>query len=299
MLAKDPMFIYEQAFARNIGWVTHAEQKVLRQARVAIAGMGGVGGVHLMTLVRLGIGHFHIADLDCFEVANINRQAGASISTLGEPKVEVMARMACDVNPDVEIRSFASGVGPGNLTDFLEGVDLYVDGLDFFAFDARAETFSACDRLGIPAVTAAPLGMGAAVLNFLPGGMSFEDYFGWAGRGDDEKALRFMIGLAPRLLQDYIADPGSVDLRARRGPSTVMACQICAGMAATEVLKLLLSRGERRSAPHGVQFDAYRQKFVRTWRPGGHRNPVQRLMLAIARQRLAAMKRAASNAEGS
>jgi tRNA A37 threonylcarbamoyladenosine dehydratase len=48
-------FSYEQAFSRNIGWVTPAEQQVLRGKRVAIAGGGGVGGVHLLTLARLGV----------------------------------------------------------------------------------------------------------------------------------------------------------------------------------------------------------------------------------------------------
>ena len=54
--------------------------------RVAIAGMGG-GGVHLLTFARLGMGSFHIADLDVFELVNFNRQVGASIPHLGTPKV--------------------------------------------------------------------------------------------------------------------------------------------------------------------------------------------------------------------
>ena len=91
------------------------------------------------------------------------------------------------------------------------------------------------------AVTAAPLGMGAALLNFLPGGMSFEQYFRIKGLPQEEQALRFLVGLAPALLhRTYLVDPSRVDLRERRGPSTVMACQLCAGMAATEVLKILL-----------------------------------------------------------
>ena len=69
-------FSYHAAFARNLGWVTRAEQDSLRGKRVAIAGMGGVGGVHLLTLARLGIGAFHIADFDTFDIANFNRQAG-------------------------------------------------------------------------------------------------------------------------------------------------------------------------------------------------------------------------------
>ena len=51
-------FDYGTAFSRNIGWVTAAEQETLRGKRVAIAGLGGVGGVHLLTLARLGIEHF-------------------------------------------------------------------------------------------------------------------------------------------------------------------------------------------------------------------------------------------------
>jgi molybdopterin/thiamine biosynthesis adenylyltransferase len=281
-------FDYRQAFSRNIGWVTTKEQEVLRGKCVAIAGMGGVGGVHLLTLVRLGIGAFHIADFDSFDLVNFNRQVGAGMSTLGRPKVEVLAEMALDINPQLRIEVFRQGVGPGELTAFLEGVDLYVDGLDFFAFAAREWTFDACQRLGIPAVTAAPLGMGAAVLSFLPGHMSFEQYFLWAGQPEHEKALRFLVGLAPAgLHRAYLVDPAQVSLEQRRGPSTFMACQLCAGLAATEALKILLGRGQVLCAPRGLQFDAYRNRMVQTWRPGGNANPLQKLALMIGRRQFA------------
>jgi molybdopterin/thiamine biosynthesis adenylyltransferase len=282
-----PAFDYDGAFARNIGWVTQAEQAALRTKRVAIAGLGGVGGVHLLTLARLGVSRFHIADFDRFGLANFNRQAGATTSTLDRPKADVLASMASDINPEIELRVFDQGVSAQNVDAFLDGVDLYVDGLDFFAFDARELVFAACAARGIPAITVAPLGMGAALLNFLPGGMSFEDYFGWRGQSEREKALRFLVGLAPRVLHaDYLADASRVDLSARRGPSTIMACQLCAGVAATEALKILLGRGRVRAAPHGVHFDAYRNKLVHTWRPGGHRNPLQRLLMALVRRRM-------------
>ncbi|THF60495.1 ThiF family adenylyltransferase [Pseudothauera rhizosphaerae] len=284
-------FDYDAAFSRNIGWVTEAEQQQLRGKRVAIAGMGGVGGVHLLTLARLGIGAFNTSDFDTFDVVNFNRQAGAMVSALGRPKVDVLAEMAADINPQLDIRRFPEGVSQHNLDDFLRGVDLYVDGLDFFAFEARRSTFAACHRLGIPAVTAAPLGLGTAVLVFMPGGMSFEEYFCLEGCDEDEMAVRFLLGLSPGMLQrGYLADPSRVNLAERRGPSTIAACQLCAGVTATEALKILLGRGGVRAAPHGYQFDAYRQRLVRTWRPGGNRNPVQRLGLWIARKQLAKMK---------
>lgn len=285
-------FDYSTAFSRNIGWVTEREQAKLRNTRVAIAGLGGVGGIHLLTLARLGIGAFNVADFDCFDLPNFNRQAGAMVSTLGRSKVEVLLDMARDVNPELDIRTFPEGVTEDNLDDFFRDVDAYVDGLDFFAFGARRATFAACARLRIPAVTVAPLGMGAALLNFLPGRMTFEEYFRLDGRPEEEQAIRFLVGLAPLALhRTYLADRTAVHLGEQRGPSTAMACQICAGIAATETLKIVLGRGRVRAAPVAIQFDAYRGRLVRTWRPGGNRHPLQKAAIGIARRQLRRMAR--------
>ncbi len=286
-----PVFRYADAFSRNIGWLAEHEQEVLRHKRIAIAGMGGVGGVHLVALARLGISNFNIADFDTFDIANFNRQAGAMVSSLGRPKIEVMSAQALDINPEINFRIFPQGVSVANVDEFLDGADLYLDGLDFFAFEVRQAVFAACAARGIPAITAAPIGMGAALLNFLPGGMTFEQYFDWGDRPDAEKALRFVVGLAPAgLNRGYLVDRSAVNLAERRTPSTGMACQICAGFAATEVLKILLRRGPVRAAPHGLQFDAYLGRLVHTWRPGGNRHPLQRLAIAIGRRQLGALQ---------
>jgi molybdopterin/thiamine biosynthesis adenylyltransferase len=282
-----PRFDYAAAFDRNIGWVTADEQASLKHKRVAIAGMGGVGGIYLTTLARLGIGKFHIADLDSFELANFNRQAGAMMSTLGRPKVDVLAEMARDINADCELEIFPQGVTEDNLQRFFRGVDLYVDGLDAFAFEAREMVFAYCAAHRIPAVTVAPLGMSAALMNFLPGGMTFEEYFQVAGHSAVEKSIRFLVGFAPSLLhRTYLVDPTRVNLQERRGPSTGLACQLCAGVAAGEALKILLGRGKVLGAPHAMQFDSYRNRLARTWRPGGNRNPLNRAAIAIARRQL-------------
>ncbi len=282
-------FDYETAFSRNLGWVTETEQQILRARRVAIAGLGGVGGSHLLTLTRLGIGSFNIADLDIFEQENFNRQAGASIRHVGREKIEVLAELALDINPELHLGEFSSGVDIDNLDAFLEGVDLYVDALDFFAVEIRQAVFAACAEKGIPAITAAPLGMGVAFLAFLPGQMSFEEYFRLAGQTEDEQLLRFLLGLSPAMLQvKYLVDDTRLDLNAHKGPSTPMACELCAGMAGTQALKILLNRGQVPAAPQGLHFDAYRNKMAKTWRPMGNDNPVQRLGLKIIRKRLSA-----------
>ncbi|MBB3121969.1 ThiF family adenylyltransferase [Pseudoduganella violacea] len=283
-----PAFSYERAFSRNIGWLTTAEQATLRGKRVAIAGSGGVGGYHLLTLTRLGVGSFHLADFDSFDIVNFNRQAGAFVSTLGQPKVEVVARMARDINPELELKLFPQGVNQDNLGEFLDGVDVYVDGLDFFAFDARQRTYAECARRRIPTTMVAPLGMGAACLNFLPGQMTFEEFFGWGDQSELEKALRFLVGLAPAgLHRPYLVEPSALNLAERRGPSTDMACHLCAGVAATQALKMMLGRGKVLAAPHGTHYDAYRDKMVHTWRPGGNRHPLQWLMLQLGRRKYA------------
>jgi molybdopterin/thiamine biosynthesis adenylyltransferase len=280
-------FDYDRAYSRNIGWVTVDEQQRLRQARVAVAGLGGVGGAHVLTLARLGIGRFHLADFDRFEVHNFNRQAGAFVSTCGAPKAETVARMATDINPQATVRRFGDGVTPENVGEFLRDVDIYVDGIDFFAVEARRMVFAACRERGIPALTAAPLGMGVSLLYFKPGGMSFEKYFRLDGCSREEQFARFIAGLSPAMLQrHYLAAPDAVDFAGQRGPSTVMACDLCAGVTGTAVLKLLLGRGTVRPAPWAMQFDAYEQKLSFTWRPFGNANPLQWLLLKLIRPRL-------------
>ena len=291
-------FPYSNAFARNIGWVTPAEQNILRSKRIAIAGLGGVGGSHLLTLTRLGIGHFNIADLDKFEIANFNRQAGATLSHLGQPKVDVLVHLAREINPTLEIDTLPKGVFESNVDEFLTDVDLYIDGLDYFAVGPRRAVFAACRRKGIPAVTAAPLGMGVALLNFDSQSMSFEDYFQLEGQTEEEQLIRFLIGLSPAMLQrSYLVHPEAVNLWEHRGPSTSMACEMCAGLAATQALKYLLHRGPIVRAPRGMQFDAYQNRFVTTWRPRGNKNPIQKIALFIAKRQLSRMRDAGLEAK--
>jgi tRNA threonylcarbamoyladenosine dehydratase len=280
-------FTYENAFSRNIGWVTVAEQARLKSARIAIAGLGGVGGSHLLTLARLGISHFNISDFDEFDIHNLNRQAGAFMSTMGQSKLEAMARLALDVNPDIDLRKFPQGVKPENVDEFLRDVDIYVDGLDFFALPARRMVFAKCREKGIPVLTAAPLGIGTAFLYFSPAGMSAEDYFKWDGHEVQEQYARFIAGLSPAMLnRDYLVAPQAVNFKEKRGPSTIMACDLCAGVMGASVLKILLGRGRMRAAPWGMHFDAYHQKLKFTWRPFGNANPLQRLLLKFIRPRL-------------
>ena len=132
---------YDEAFLRNLGLISSAEQRRLRESRVAIAGMGGVGGVHLVTLARLGIGRFTIADPDAFETANFNRQYGATLRNMGRGKAEAMGQEALQINPELDLRVLHERVTAANVGDFLEGASVVLDGIDFFSFDCATPPF--------------------------------------------------------------------------------------------------------------------------------------------------------------
>jgi molybdopterin/thiamine biosynthesis adenylyltransferase len=292
------MFNYEEAFSRNIGWVTKEEQQILRNTKVAVGGLGGVGGDHTIVLTRLGISNFHISDLDEYDVPNFNRQAGANMSTLGKPKAAVMEETILGINPEATVKNFDSGINDDNLEDFLEGVDIYVDSLDIFCLDIRRKVFRRCYEKGIPTITAAPMGMGTAFLVFMPGKMSFDEYFAIVdpaqNASENEKELifndniiRFVIGVSPSVQQrHYLVDRSSVNFLKQKVPSTCMGISLAAGALCTNVLKIILNRGVVVHAPHGLHFDAYRNKLIKTWRPWGNKNPIQKYMFWRVKQLL-------------
>ena len=98
--------------------------------------------------------------------------------------------------------------------------------------------------------------MGAGFLAFLPGGQSFEEYFRLEGQPEQEQYLRFLIGVAPAgLHRAYLVDESRVDIAGRRGPSTGIACELCAAVVATQAMKLLLGRGGVPAAPVHMTMD--------------------------------------------
>ena len=278
---------YPAAFARHRGLISVDEQDRLRRAKVAIVGMGGVGGIHLITLTRLGIGGFHIADPDTFEVANFNRQFGANLRNLGRNKAEAMAEEARSINPDLQVRVFAEAITEQNVGAMLEGVDVFIDGIDFFAIDARRLVFREARRRGIYAITAGPIGFSAAWIVFAPDGMTFDDYF---DIHDDleriDQLVAFIVGLTPKATHLAYFDLSQVDAKSGRGPSAGLACQLCGGVIGAETVKILLGRAPIRPAPWFFQFDAYRQVLRSGRLRWGNRSPGQRLKRRLLRNRI-------------
>ena len=86
----------------------------LRGAKVAVFGVGGVGGFCVEALARAGVGTLHLYDDDTVSVSNLNRQLIALHSTLGRPKAEVMAERVRDINPACRVRALRMFYLPEN-----------------------------------------------------------------------------------------------------------------------------------------------------------------------------------------
>jgi molybdopterin/thiamine biosynthesis adenylyltransferase len=266
----------QEEFTRNIGVLTPEEQERLASTRVAVAGAGGVGGLHLLTMARLGIVNFVIADPDTFEAVNINRQYGACHSTIGRNKAKVLGEMIRDINPSADVRVQTEGVSKQNIEEFLEGVDLFVDGIDFFEIDIRRLIFTTCRAKGIYALTAAPLGFGATLQVFDPKGMSFDDYFGIDDDTNYAEAIAaFALGLAPTSLHVQYMDFSRVSRARRTGPAVSPACTLAASLIATEVVKIVTGKGKVLSIPHYLQFDMLLNRYETGCLELGGRDPQQ------------------------
>ena len=125
----------------------------LKNARVAVFGIGGVGGHLAEALARAGVGHIHLIDRDTVSLSNINRQAVALHSTVGRPKAEVMAERIRDINPDCRVESSVCFYLPENANEFdLSRYDFVADCVDTVA--AKLELAVRCQKVGTPLISA-------------------------------------------------------------------------------------------------------------------------------------------------
>lgn len=142
--------LYEESFKRNIGVISCLEQEKLRHARVTVVGAGGVGGIALLQLARMGIGSIHVIDQDIFEASNLNRQMLSSVSRIGSKKVETAADLLKDINPSIDIRVTHEFITEENAADLLKDTDVIVDATDNLV--ARVVIHRTAFQLNIPSI---------------------------------------------------------------------------------------------------------------------------------------------------
>lgn len=169
-----PDDFYSEMTKKNIGVYTQAQQKKLRQSKVIIFGLGGVGGLEAILCARSGIGHISGIDPDIFEVSNINRQMLATTKTVDHYKSEVTAGHLKEINPYLTTCFHAVRVDESNVLELMTGHDLVLEALD--DMPSRVVVHRAAKSLGIPSISmsGSPPHRGF-VSTFLPEGIAYED----------------------------------------------------------------------------------------------------------------------------
>lgn len=126
--------------------------ETLSSKRVAVFGVGGVGGYTVEALARAGVGTLDLIDSDCVCLSNINRQIIATRKTLGMLKVDAAAERCRDINPDIKVNTYPVFFLPENTEDFdFSKYDYVVDAVD--TVSAKIGIAQKAKELGVPAIS--------------------------------------------------------------------------------------------------------------------------------------------------
>lgn len=142
--------LYDESFIRNIGVISYEEQEKLRRSRVTVVGAGGVGGITLIQLARMGVGQIHVIDQDVFEASNINRQMLSSVSRIGVSKAESAKETLEDINPEIQVQVTKAFLTEENAEKLLSDTDVIIDATDNLV--ARVIIHRTAAKIGTPSI---------------------------------------------------------------------------------------------------------------------------------------------------
>lgn len=142
-----------ETFSRTELLIGKEAVDLLSNKRVAVFGVGGVGGYVCEALVRSGVGAFDLIDKDTVSISNLNRQIIALRSTIGRAKTEVMKERMLDINPECKVEVHECFFLPENADEFdFTSYDYVVDAVD--TVTAKLEIIMRCQAAGTPVISA-------------------------------------------------------------------------------------------------------------------------------------------------
>jgi len=141
-------------------------QLKLKNAKVCVVGVGGLGNPITTRLATMGVGKLRIVDRDVIELSNLHRQTMFDEDDVGQVKVEVAQKKLKKLNPEVEIEALPISINDYNAPDVIDGCDVVIDALD--SVNARYALNKACVEKNIPFVTGAAVGVTGQVFTVLP-----------------------------------------------------------------------------------------------------------------------------------
>lgn len=281
-------------FSRNLGFVSPREQIQLGDALVAIAGVGGDGGLAAEMLARMGVQRFRLADPEVFSSENINRQNGCDVTTLGINKAEVIADIIRRINPNADVTVEVAGITPENVEAFVNGADLVIDETEFTQHELAVMLARASRTRSIPVLMGVNIGFGSLVTSFMPTGITVERYLGLPQTASLEEVAALSVDVtrwAPRL--PAYAHESTFGLVARAEadvPSVAPGVAMAAALIATEAFNHLSGRRKPIAAPRSLWIDAMEARLsVIRWRRVTTITSVARMVLCTRLGRNEAM----------
>lgn len=156
-----------ERYLRNHDAISEEEQAFLATKRVLVVGCGGLGGMVIECLARIGVGYLRVVDGDVFEESNLNRQLLSSTMNLGRPKTLAAQQRVMAVNPLVVVDAVQAELTVENARELLGECDVAVDCLD--NIPARLVLQEAAKEAGIPVVHGAVAGWLGRICVIQPG----------------------------------------------------------------------------------------------------------------------------------
>ena len=143
----------DEKFIRTEMLIGNEGMEKLKDAKVAVFGLGGVGSFVCEGLARSGVGNFVLVDFDKVDLSNINRQLIATTKTVGKYKVDIMKERILDINPDANVEAYREFYLADSELDLITGdLDYAVDCVDTIM--AKIAIICKCDEIGVPCISA-------------------------------------------------------------------------------------------------------------------------------------------------
>lgn len=254
---------YYEVTKKNIGVYTKDEQARLRDSRIIIFGLGGVGGMESILCARSGVGHISGVDPDVFELSNINRQMMAMSSTVNKHKsVETEIHLK-DINPFLSTSFHNVRVDEGNVDELIKDHDLVLEALD--DMPSRIVVHRAARALGVPSISmsGSPPHRGF-VSSFFPDGISYEDALNIPTHGksiSDPDVVQFIHDIKKNRAQ-YSVSKGAPQSWADDFCSgragwiiTPIRASLIASFSCHEAIQILIGQNPLAPAPKGIYID--------------------------------------------
>lgn len=221
----------EKRYERNIPAITEEEQKKIFGTRIAIIGLGGLGGYLAEMAARLGFGGITVCDGDTFDETNLNRQLLSSEGNLGSLKSEAAKAWIESINPAAQVKMHCRPFDEENAEEILAECDIVLDALD--SVRSRLILENECEKRSIPIVHGAISGWMAQAAVAQPGhSLLHKIYAGSKDDGEQENAA-----------QQFGESAAQPETESAAQKSTIVATPaFCASVQMSEAVKLALGR---------------------------------------------------------